>query len=110
EPTPVSGLQFPQFHWFVIATVRRKLFIDEQVPDFLVTLPGIEPFILGVADTPEFFVRSGWFGTVTLANQLDDALAMINLLSQNFAKISGPNTENFLTNWLITEKRQSDSD
>src|ERR1700730_4806474 len=110
EPAPVSGLQFPQFCWFAITSVRRKMFIDEQVPDLLVTLPGTERFILGVANPPEFFVRSGWFRAVTLANQLDDAFAMINLLSQNFAKISALRAENFLPNWLITEKCQCVSD
>ena len=63
-----------------------------------------------VIDPAELFVRSGRLGPVTLADELDDAFALIDLLAEHLAQVSPLGPKNVLPNGLVTQKSQSISD
>src|SRR3954454_3516361 len=101
----VSGLQIAYFLWFVIKSVGRKMFVDKKIPHLFVALAGIESLILGVTDPAEFFIRNRWLRAVAMAYQLNDSIAVINLLPQHCAQISAFGAKNLLPHRLIAEKR-----
>src|SRR5260370_40421947 len=101
----ISCLELTQFRRLVTG-VRREMFVDEEIPNFLAALPCVESFVLGITHPAEFFVGSRRLRPVALTDQLDNALALINLLTQQSAKIAAFGSKDVLPDRLVSEKRQ----
>ena len=82
DPTTVSGLKIAQLLGLGVMSVNREGFINEKVPNFLATIPGIQCFILRIADATELLIGLRWLSAVTLTDELNDTFALINLLAQ----------------------------
>ena len=66
----------------------------------------VKGFVLGVAHPAELLVRSWRFGPITLADELNEAFTLIDLLAKNLSQIATLSSENILPDWLVTEKSQ----
>jgi hypothetical protein len=106
ETLPVGGLKGAQFFRLPFTGVDRESFVDEKIPDFLAAFPGVERFVLGVADAAEFRIGRGGLGPVAVTYDLEHAFALVDLLAQHPAQIARLGAENILPNRLITEKAQ----
>ena len=106
ETAPISCLQLTQFRrlWFI--RVNREALIDEEVPDFFPALARVKSFVLRIAHPAELLVGTRRFGPVTLADELNDAFTLIDLLAEETAQVSAFRAENFLPDRLVTEKGQ----
>src|SRR2546423_15518724 len=106
QPLPISGLEGAEFGRFRFTSVDRKSFVDEKVPDFFAALPGIERFVLSVTDAAELGIGRGRFGAVAVADDLEDAFALVDLLAQHPAQIAGLGPEDILPDRLVAEKSE----
>ena len=86
--------------------LNREALIDEEVPDFLPALARVERFVLRVAHPAKLRVDCWRFRAVTLADELNDAFTLIDLLAKNLSQIATLSSENILPDWLVTEKSQ----
>jgi len=86
--------------------INREVLVDEQVPDFFSALPRVERFVLGVAYPAKLRVDCWRFRAVTLADELNDAFTLIDLLAKNLSQFATLSSENILLDWLVTEKSQ----
>ena len=102
----VRRLQLAQLIRLAIAPIGRKMFVDEEVPDFFPALSRIEGFILRVTHTSKLLVRSRRLRAVALTDQLNHAFAVINLVAQDFSQIATLSSEDLLPDWLIAKKGQ----
>ena len=83
ETAPISCLQFAQFLRLWFMRVDRKALIDEEIPDFLPTLPRVKRFVLRIAYPTEFFVGCRWLRAIRLTHQLDYAFALVDFFPQH---------------------------
>src|SRR5260370_26035256 len=104
ETAPISCLQLTQLLRLWFTCVNREALIDEEIPDFFSALARVERFVLGVAYPAELLVRGWRFRAVTLADELNDAFTLIDLLTKNLSQIATLSSENILPDWLVTEK------
>jgi len=106
ETAPISCLQLTQFRplWFM--RLNREALVDEEIPYFFSALARVERFVLGVAYPADLLVRGWRFRAVTLADELNDAFTLIDLLTKNLSQIATLSPENILPDWLVTEKSQ----
>src|SRR5687768_2376227 len=88
QPSAIGGLKLAQFFGLALAFIDREIFVDEEVPDFLAALPGVERFVLRVTDAAELRIGLGRFGAIAIADNLEDAFALIDLLPQHRAEIA----------------------
>src|SRR5260370_16357908 len=95
----ISCLELTQFRRLVTG-VRRKMFVDKEIPNFLAALPCVESFVLGITHPAEFFVGSRSLRPVPLTAQLDNALAFINPLTQQPPHIAPFGSKNVLPHRL----------
>ena len=107
EAMAVGLLQFAQFIRLRVMRIDREALINKEVPNFLALGPGIEGFVLRVTDAAKFLIRSRRLGAITLANELNDAFALIDLFTEHSAQIAALGAENVLPDWLVAEKGQS---
>ena len=82
------------------------MLVDEEVPDFLSALPGVESFVLRIAHAPELLVGSWRLCSVALPHQLNDSFALIDLLAQQRAQVPAFCAENVLPDWLVAKEGQ----
>ena len=82
ETSAIRSLQFAKLVRLRVMRIDRKAFINEEVPNFLASLPGVKRFVLRVRDVAKFLVRSWRLGAITLPDQLHYTFALINLLAQ----------------------------
>ena len=106
ETTPIGCLQLTQFRRLGFMRVDREALVDEEVPDFFPALARVKSFVLRIAHPAELLVGTRRFGPVTLADELNDAFAVIDLLAQESTQVSAFRAENLLPGRLITEKSQ----
>src|SRR5664279_4085690 len=104
--TAVSTLEFVQLLRLRIVCFDWKSLVDEKVPHLLPTVSGIESFELGVTDPPVMVIGNRWFGPVTLADQLDDTFALINLLAQHRTQVASLRSKDVLPNRFVAQKSQ----
>src|SRR3979411_2845667 len=98
----IRSLERAQFVRLGFAGVSRGSFVDEKIPDFLPALAGVEGFVWGVADPAKLRIGLGGLGAVAIADDLEDAFALIDLLAQHRAEIAGLGAEEILPEWLRT--------
>jgi len=103
QSPPINGLKLSQLFRLAFAFIDRKFFVDEKVPDFLAPLAGVKRFVLSVADPAEFGIGFGWLSAVAIADDLQHALALIDLLAQHRTEVASFGAENVLPDRLITE-------
>ena len=106
ETAPIRRLQLTQVRQLWFMRFNREALVDEQVPDFFPALARVERFVLGVAYPAELLIRGWRFRAVTLADELNDAFTLIDLLAKNLSQIATLSSENILPDWLVTEKSQ----
>src|SRR5262249_14923932 len=87
--------------------IRRKIFINQEIPNPFAFLSRVKSFVLSVTYAPKFLIGHQRFGSVTLADQLHNTFATVDLLSQNGAQISALRSEYILPDRLISQVRQS---
>ena len=104
QPGAIGGLERAQFLGLVAARVDRESFVDEEIPDLFASRAGVEGFVLGVADAAELRVGLGRLGAVAVADDLEHAFALVDLLAQHFAQVAGLGAEDILPDWLVTEE------
>jgi hypothetical protein len=80
--------------------------VEEKIPYLLSPMTGVEGFILCVTYLLEDLVGLGGLGTITVAHQLDDALAGINSLAEHGAQITFASPEDVLPNWFTSDEYQ----
>lgn len=102
----VKLLEFRQRRRFGFMRVGGKIFINKKVPDLLPALPGVERFVLGVTNSPKFLIKIGRLRAITIADQLHDTFALIDLLPKEAAQVAAFGAEDVLPDRLITEKGQ----
>src|SRR5438067_8274462 len=104
QTLPIGGLERAQFLRLTFASVDRIRFVNEKIPDFFATFPGVERFILGVTHAAELRVGRGWLSAVAIANDLQNAFALIDLLTQHRAQVARLSAEDILPDRLVAEK------
>src|ERR1041384_2176208 len=104
QTLPVSDLERAKLGRLSLARIDRERFVDKKVPDFFAPLPGIERFVLRVTHPAELRIGLGRLGAVAIADDLEDAFALVDLLAQHPAQIAGLSPENILPDRLITEE------
>ena len=57
-----------------------------------------------IADPAKLRIGLRRLGAVAIADELEDAFALIDLLAQHRAEIAGFGAEDFLPDWLVTEE------
>jgi hypothetical protein len=100
----IRGLKGAQFLGLAFANVDREIFVDEKVPNLFAFRPGVKGLVLSVTDPPELRVGLERLSAVAIADYLEDAFALVDLLAQHGAEISGFGPENFLPDRLVTEE------
>src|SRR5437762_1320864 len=96
----VGRLELAQLVSLAVAGVRRKILVNEKVPNLFPALSSIERFVLSITYPSELLVGYGRFCAIALPNELDDAFAVIDLLAQKLTQISAFGAEDFLPNGL----------
>jgi hypothetical protein len=61
---------------------------------------------LGITHPAKLRIRLGRFGAVAIADDLEDAFALIDLLAQHRAEIAGLGPENVLPDRLVPKKAE----
>src|SRR5438874_9329976 len=84
--------------------IGGKIRIEKKVPNLLVALFGIKRFVLRITHPAKLFVRNVRFRAVTLANELDDSSARIDLAADHAAHVALFSVENILPVRFVTEK------
>src|SRR5437588_4654269 len=102
----VSRLQMLEFLRLRLVLVDGKTLVHVKVPDFFPGLSRIESLILRVTHPAEFRIRCGRLRAVTLADELDDAFALVDLGAQHLAQIAAFGSEDVLPDRFVTEKRE----
>jgi hypothetical protein len=102
----VCGLKGAKFFWFRFTGIDRERFVDEQVPDFFSALPGVERFVLGVANPAELRIGLRRLGAVAIPDDLENAFALVDLLAQHPAQIPRLGPEDILPDRLVAEERE----
>ncbi len=102
----ISCLEVAHFGRLVIANISGEMLVDEEVPNFLSALPGIESFVLRIAHAAELLVGSWRLCAVALTDQLNDSFALIDLLAEQSAQIATFSAKNILPNRLVAKKGQ----
>jgi len=82
------------------------MFVDEEIPNFLAALPCVKRFVLSITHATKLLVGRRRFRAVALTDQLDNALALIDLLTQQSAEIAAFGSKDVLPDRLVSEKRQ----
>ena len=100
----VGGLKRAQFLRLPFANVARESFVNEKIPDFLAALARVERLILRVADPAKLRIGLSRLGSVAIADDLEDAFALIDLLAQHRAEVASFGAEDFLPDGLVTEE------
>jgi hypothetical protein len=106
QPLPIRRLERTQFLRLAFAGVDWERFVDEEVPDLFAPFPRVERLVLGIADATKLAIRLERFGPVTIADNLEHAFALIDLLAQHGAEVAGFGAEDVLPDRLVTEKRE----
>src|SRR5688572_3149449 len=99
----ISRLERSQFLGLALAFIDREIFVDEKVPDFFAALPGVKRLVLRVADAAELRIGLRRLRAVTIADNLEDAFALVDLLPEHRAEIARFGAENVLPDRLVTE-------
>jgi hypothetical protein len=103
QPLTIGRLERSQFLGLALAFIDREIFVDEEIPNLLAALPGVERFVLGVADAAELRIGLRRLGPVAIADNLEDPFALIDLLPEHRAQIACFRAENVLPDRLVTE-------
>jgi len=82
----VGILQGGEFLRLGLVGVGGKAVADEEIPDGLAGLAGVTGLELRVTAPVEFGIGLAGFGTVAPADELDDALALIDPFAQDAAE------------------------
>ena len=106
QPPAIGCLQLPNFLRFRFTGIGGEAIVDEKIPDFLAPLPGVERFILGVADPAKILIRNGRLRSVAAAHQLHNSFALIDLVPEEFAQISPFRPEDILPGRLVAKKAE----
>ena len=104
QSTAIGRLQGADLVGLSLALIDGKVLVNEQIPDFLPALAGIESFKLRITHPPEGVVHRRRLCSIALTHQLDDPIALINLLPQNFSQIAAFGAENVQPHRFVTEK------
>src|ERR1044071_704714 len=104
QTLPVSDLERAKLGRLSLARIDRERFVDKKIPDFFTPLPGIERFVLRVTDAAELGIRLGRLGAITVADDLEDAFTLVDLLAQHPAQVASLSPKNVLPDRLITEE------
>ena len=102
----IGCLQFAQFIGLGRVLIDRIALVHEKIPDLFAALPRIERFVLRVADASELLVGHGRLRAVTLADQLHDTAALIDLAAQNFPEIASFRPKSILPDRFVPEESQ----
>ncbi len=102
----IDCLELAHFGRLVIANVSWEMLVDEEIPNFLSALPGVESFVLRIAHPAELLVGRWRLCSVALTHQLNDSFALIDLLAKQSAQIAAFSAKDVLPDRLITEKGQ----
>src|SRR5688572_29252592 len=106
QPLAIGRLERSLFLGLALAFIDRKIFVDEEVPDFFAALPGVKRLVLRVADAAELRVGLRGLCAITIADNLEDPFALIDLLPEHRAEIARFGAENVLPDRLVTEVSQ----
>src|SRR5438067_2410592 len=96
ETTPIRCLQLTEFLLLWFMRVNREALVDEEVPDFFPALARVQGFVLRVAYPTELRVDCWRLCAITLADELNDAFTLIDLLAKNLSQIATLSSENIL--------------
>ena len=83
---------------------------SEQEPRLFLLRPGVKEFELGVRDPTIVSVSRGRLRAVALADDLDEALAGVDLVAEDLAKVTGLGAEDFLDDGRIAQPRKDGGD
>src|SRR5437868_3017344 len=100
----VSRLEMLELLRLRLVLVDGKTLVHVKVPDFFPGLSRIKSLILRVTHPAEFRIRRGRLRAVTLADELDDAFALVDLGAQHLAQIAAFGSENVLPDRFVTEE------
>lgn len=90
--------------------VDWKVLVDEKIPNFFRLFSRIQRFILRVTDTAELFVRARRFSAITLTDELDNAVGLVDSAPQQLAQVATFCSEDVLPHRFVAEKTESISD
>src|SRR5262249_61984270 len=88
QTATISRLKLTEFFRLRFAWISRVIVVNEEIPDFLTTVPCVERFELRVANPAILLVWYWRLGAIATADQLHDALAFLDLLAQHSAQIA----------------------
>jgi hypothetical protein len=83
---------------------------SENEPRLFLLRSSIEEFELGVRDPTIVGIHSGRLRAVALTDDLDEALAGVDLVAQNLAEVPGLGAKDFLDDGCVTEPRKDCGD
>ena len=81
----------------------RAALLGEEDPGFLAPAPRVEKLVLGVGDAAKVRVGLGWLGAVAAADDLDEPLAVVDLLAEDLLEVSRLGPEDVLPDGVVTE-------
>src|ERR1043165_5979157 len=96
QALPVSGLKRTKLCRLSFARVDGESFVDKKIPDFFAAFPGVERFVLGVTNPAELRIGLGRLGAVAVADDLENAFALVDLLAQHPAQVARLRPANIL--------------
>src|SRR6478609_1940933 len=100
----IGRLERAQFFGLTFAGIDRESFINEKVPNLLPAFAGVERLILGITNPAKLGIGLGRLRPVAFANNLKDAFALIDLLSEHSAQIARLGAEDVLPDRLVTKE------
>ena len=82
----------------------------QEEPRLFLLLAGVEELELGVGDPTIVGIHHGRLPPVALADDLDEALAGVDLVAQDLAKVAWFGAEDFLKDGLVAQARKNAGD
>ena len=83
--------------------VVRAALLGEDDPGFLALALRVEELVLGVGDAAKGRVRLGRLGAVAPADDLDEALAIVDLVAEDLPEVARFGPEDVLPDGVVTE-------
>jgi hypothetical protein len=97
-----------------VEAVQRRVacarMASENKPCLFLLLAGVEELELGIRDSAIVSVNRGRLRAVALADDLDEALAGVDLVAENLAEVAGLGAENFLYDGSVAQPCQDGGD
>src|SRR6202035_1703230 len=81
----------------------RARLASENKPGLFLLLAGVEKLELGIRDSAIVRVNRGRLRAATLADDLDEALAGVDLVAENLAQVAGLCAEDFLDDRRVAQ-------